>query len=270
MRYILLLSFIISLLSCKQDVRSTDTTLAQIEDTAAKEVRKETLRAWKAYVKYAWGHDNLKPLSRSYEDWYEGSLNISTIDAYSTLHLMGLSEETKRIERYVIDSLTFELDLDVKVFEVNIRILGGLLNMYYQTRNDTLLRMAQDFGDRLLPAFESTTGLPYFHVNLKTGKPSGNIINVAEAGSYLMEFGLLSYFTENPKYYQTAKRATKAVYQRRSRIGLLGRDLNVETGQWTEDESMAGAYTDSYFEYLYKAWGLFGDPELLTILEAHI
>ena len=135
MRYILLLSFIISLLSCKQDVRSTDTTLAQIEGTAAKEVRKETLRAWKAYVKYAWGHDNLKPLSRSYEDWYEGSLNISTIDAYSTLHLMGLSEETKRIERYVIDSLTFELDLDVKVFEVNIRILGGLLSIYEFTGN---------------------------------------------------------------------------------------------------------------------------------------
>lgn len=257
-------------LCCTESQKSKNGANVVHENLLAEEVRNETLRTWKAYVQCAWGHDNLKPLTKGYEDWYDESLNISIIDAYSTLHLMGFEEETHRIERYVIDSLSFDQDLDVKVFEVNIRVLGGLLNMYYQTQNDTLLQMAQDFGDRLLPAFESPTGLPYFHINLKTGQPSGNTINVAEAGSYLMEFGLLSYFTENPEYYQTAKRATKAVFDRRSEIGLVGRDLNVETGEWTIIESMAGAYVDSYFEYLYKAWLLFGDPELKTMYDAHI
>lgn len=270
MRNLFMLLFLASLIGCNSKSPKIDTKSVQADNPLAEEVRNETLRTWKAYVKYAWGHDNLKPLTKGYEDWYDESLNISIIDAYSTLHLMDFEEETHHIERYVIDSLSFDQDLDVKVFEVNIRVLGGLLNMYHQTQNDTLLQMAQDFGDRLLPAFESPTGLPYFHINLKTGQPSGNTINVAEAGSYLMEFGLLSYFTENPKYYQTAKRATKAVFERRSDIGLLGRDLNVETGEWAVTESMAGAYVDSYLEYLYKAWLLFGDPELKTMYDAHI
>ncbi|HRH39683.1 MAG TPA: hypothetical protein PK760_15140, partial [Flavobacteriales bacterium] len=29
----------------------------------AEEVRQETLRSWKAYKQYAWGHDALKPLT---------------------------------------------------------------------------------------------------------------------------------------------------------------------------------------------------------------
>jgi len=258
------------LMGCHSKSQEVDQKSVPTENPLADEIRNETLRTWQAYVEYAWGHDNLKPLSKGYEDWYEGSLNISSIDAYSSLHLMGFDVEIQRIERYVIDSLSFDQDLDVKVFEVNIRVLGGLLNMYHQTQNDTLLQKAQDFGNRLLPAFESPTGLPYFHINLKTGQPSGETINVAEAGSYLMEFGLLSYFTQDPKYYQAAKRATKAVFERRSTIGLLGRDLNVKTGEWTVTESMAGAYVDSYLEYLYKAWVLFGDPELKTMWDAHI
>ena len=93
---------------------------------------------------------------------------------------------------------------------------------------------------------------------------------VAEAGSYLFEFGILSYYTGNPVYYQTAKNADLRLLSMRSPIGLLGRDMNVDTGGWTMTQSMVGAYADSYFEYLYKSWLLFHDPEIKRIWDASI
>ncbi len=234
------------------------------------DVKNETIRTWNAYLKYAWPHDNLLPISKKYHDWYAESINMSPIDGYSTLKILGFEDEAKRIENFVVDSLRFDKDIYVKVFEVDIRILGGLLNIYEMTGNNKVLQKAQNFADRLLPAFNSPTGLPYYYVNLKTGATKGNIVNVAEAGSYIFEFGILSYYTQNPTYYQVAKKATKKIYSMRSKINLLGRDLDVETGNWTLTQSMVGAYADSYFEYLYKSWLLFKDPELKKMWDVQI
>lgn len=233
-----------------------------IENNLAEEVKKEMQRSWNAYKKYAWGHDVLKPLSKSYSDWYEKPLYISPIDAYSTLHLMGFKEDAWEIEAYVIDSLDFNQDIYAKTFEVNIRILGGLLAMYDISGKQQILEKAQDFADRMLPAFNTQTGIPKYWVNLKTGKTKGDTVNVAEAGTYLLEMGVLSYFTNDPKYYQAAKKATKAVYERRSDIGLIGDVIDVSSGEWVSETSHLCAGVDSYYEYLLKAWLLFGDPEL--------
>jgi hypothetical protein len=236
----------------------------------AADVKAETLRTWKAYVKYAWPHDELLPISRGYKDWYGESISIAPIDGYSTLKVMGFDAEAARIEAFVVNELSFQKDDYVKVFEVNIRILGGLLCIYEMTGNKAVLAKARDFADRLLPAFRTPTGLPYKFVNLATGARRDATVNVAEAGSYLFEFGLLSYYTGEPRYYQAAKRASLEINALRSSVGLLGRDLNVETGQWTMTQSMVGAYADSYFEYLYKSWLLFGDPEVKAVWDSSI
>ncbi len=236
----------------------------------AKEVADETLRAWRAYKKYAWGHDVLKPLSKSYTNWYKEPLYISPIDAYSTLKLMGWDEDAKEIENYVVDSLDFSKDIDAKIFEVNIRILGGLLAMYEHSQNTKILDKAQDFADRMLPAFNTKTGIPKYWVNLKTGVAKGDTVNVAEAATYTMEMGILSYYTKNPKYYQAGKKATMAIYNRRSKIGLIGDVIDVETGKWVSKQSHICAGVDSYYEYLYKSYLLFGDPELGEIWKESI
>ncbi len=85
-------------------------------DALAQQVKDETLRSWKAYKQYAWGHDALAPLTKSFSDWYAEPLYISPIDAYSTLHLMGFADEAKEIESYVVDSLNFDKDIDAKIF----------------------------------------------------------------------------------------------------------------------------------------------------------
>ena len=243
----------------------------------AADIRADTLRTWQAYKRCAWGHDELKPLSRSYHDWYGSPLQIAAIDGYSTLKLMGFKRETREIERYVIGQARFDRDQPVKTYEVYQRILGGLLCMYSYTHDPRILTKAEDFARRLLPAFASPTGIPYYYVNLKTGAATGNPVNVAEAASYVFEFGILSYYTHDPVFYRTGMRAERAIFARRSSIGLVGQSIDVETGKWLTDQSHVGAYIDSYYEYMYKASLLFGDPELRTmwaqsiaVINAHI
>src|SRR5262252_2739607 len=56
----------------------------------ADEVREEFVRVWRAYARYAWGHDELKPLSRAARDWYGESLLVTPVDALDTMILMHL------------------------------------------------------------------------------------------------------------------------------------------------------------------------------------
>ncbi len=235
------------------------------QNNLAENVKSETLRAWKAYKKYAWGADVLMPISKQSKNWYDETLSISPIDAYSTLYLMGFKQEAEEIEKYVIEKIDFNKDIYVKVFEVNIRILGGLLAMYQYSMNPQILEKAEDFADRILPAFNTPTGVPKYWVNLRTGKTKGDTVNLAEAGSYTLEMGILSYFTHKPKYYLAAKRATKAMYERRSELGLISDGIDVQTGElvWKNSHICAGA--DSYYEYLLKSYLLFGDEELGSI-----
>ena len=53
-----------------------------------------------------------------------------------------------------------------------------------------------------------------------------------------------------------------AVYSRRSELGLIGDVIDVETGEWVSTQSHICAGVDSYYEYLYKSYLMFGDPEL--------
>ena len=57
---------------------------------------------------------------------------------------------------------------------------------------------------------------------------------------------------------EIAEKATKAIYDRRSTIGLVGNHINIETGHWTLKESGIGSSIDSFFEYLFKGYLLFG------------
>jgi len=233
-------------------------------------VRHDTKRTWEAYKTYAWGKDVLLPLSKSGMNWYNESLGISPIDAFSTFVVTGLTDEADEVLSYVIDSIDFDKDFEAKVFEVNIRILGGLVSMYQLSGDDRILAKATDFGNRLMPAFQSEPGIPYYWVNLQSGAVKGKLVNVAEAGTYLLEMGMLSYFTGDPIYYQAAKRSTKAIFDRRSDIGLVGEVIDVETGQWVNTSSHICAGIDSYFEYLYKGWLLFGDSELKAMWDESI
>lgn len=227
----------------------------------AGQVRSEFLHAWRGYKKYAWGHDDLRPLSKTAHDWYQQSLYMTPVDALDTMILMGLKDEAESTKTFILANLSFDKDIYVKNFEVTIRLLGGLLSSYQLTGDKRLLALALDLGTRLLPVFDSPTGLPYRYVNLKTGKVRAAETNPAEAGTLLIEFGALSKLTGKPVFYDKAKRAVVEIYNRRSSLGLVGQRINVETGKWTHTDSHLSAEIDSYYEYLLKCWLLFDDQD---------
>jgi hypothetical protein len=236
----------------------------------ANRVKAEFLHAWHGYERYAWGHDALKPLSRTAHDWYGESLLMTPVDALDTLILLGCSDEAYKTRELIATKLSLDRDVYVKNFEITIRLLGGLLSSYQLTGDPRLLRLAQDLGQRLLPAFNSPTGLPYVFVNLRSGKVRDPITNPAETGTLLLEFGTLSKLTRNPIFYQKAKRALVETFKRRSPLGLVGSSINVETGQWLDPDSHISGGIDSYYEYLWKCWLLFGDKDCLAMWRASI
>jgi ER degradation enhancer, mannosidase alpha-like 2 len=226
----------------------------------AASVRGEFLHAWQGYVRYAWGHDELRPLSRTPHDWHAGTLLMTAVDALDTMLLMGLTDEAERTKAYLLERLTFDQDISVKNFEITIRILGGLLSAYQMTGDARLLAKAEDLGTRLLPVFDSPTGMPYMFVNLRTGKTSGAESNPAEIGTLVLEFGTLAKLTKKDVFYDKARRALVALFERRAKsTGLVGEGINVETGAWTNRQSHVGGAIDSYYEYLLKCEKLFGD-----------
>ena len=55
----------------------------------AAKVRREFLHAWGGYKQYAWGHDELRPLSKQPFDWYGVSLLMTPVDALDTMILIA-------------------------------------------------------------------------------------------------------------------------------------------------------------------------------------
>jgi Glycosyl hydrolase family 47 len=227
----------------------------------AARVRGEVLHAWRGYERYAWGHDELRPVSKSARDWYAQPLLMTPVDALDTLLLAGLADEAAKAKALIVERLSFDQDVSVKTFEITIRMLGGLLSGWQLTGDARLLRLAENLGTRLLPAFDSPTGMPYAFVNLRTGKTRGERSNPAEIGTLLLELGTLARATGKPVFYDKPKNALLQLYRRRSKIGLVGEEIDVRTGEWTSRASHVGGGIDSYYEYLLKCSRLFGDAD---------
>ena len=257
----LCLSFSLLTQGFAQPVQSSTAMTDSQKAEMADRVRQQFLHAWNGYRKYAWGHDALMPLSRKPHDWYAHSLLMTPVDGLDTMILMGLKPQADEARKLIDTQLNFDQDMYVKDFEITIRLLGSLLSSYELTGDKRLLELADDLGRRMLPMFNSPTGMPYEYVNLRTGAVRGAVSNPAEIGSLLIEYGTLARLTGKQEYYDKPKRAVVELYKRQSSIGLVGSGINVETGQWTDPAAGIMGGIDSYYEYLLKAAILFGDKD---------
>ena len=238
--------------------------------------------AYDSYMAHAFPQDELDPIhcsGRGPDQENPANININDalgdymltlVDSLSSLVIFGNETEFKRASKLVIENLNFEKDNTVQVFEATIRVMGGLIsahllatdkkqpfgNMNLPNYDNELLNLAHDLGVRLLMAFENkNTPLPYPRVNLKRGVPQTFLNNTCTsgAGTLLLEFGMLGVLLNDPIYEQVARKAMRSIFDKRSnQTGLLGNELNVNTGEWTGVMSGLGAGVDSYFEYLLK------------------
>lgn len=130
-----------------------------------------------------------------------------------------------------------------------------------------LLSLAEDVALRLLPAFNTSTGMPYGTVNFKYGVPKDEtpVTCTAGVGTFIVEFGALSRLTGNPVFEEKALLALDALQRHRSKIGLLGNHINVQTGKWVATDAGIGAGVDSYYEYLVKGGMMLQIPSLIEV-----
>eukprot|EP00660_Eupelagonema_oceanica_P017227 gene17227-12607_t len=206
--------------------------------------------AWQGYLDHAWPADELRPLSCSKNDGF-GGYALSVIDALDTLVVLGNLTEFADKVRWLVESdkgAFTDLDRRVSVFETNIRILGGLLSAHLLAERlltnhgpgppnpsfhygGELLDMARNLAERLLPAFDTPTGVPYNEINLKRGvnRQSGHATCPAASGTLVLEFGLLGVLTNDCRLIEVAHRAMAGTWRFRSVHDLVGTLLDINT-----------------------------------------
>uniref|UniRef100_T1JM49 alpha-1,2-Mannosidase n=1 Tax=Strigamia maritima TaxID=126957 RepID=T1JM49_STRMM len=213
--------------------------------------------AWAAYKEHAWGHDHLKPISKTYSDWF--GLGLTIVDSVDTILIMGLKEEYDDARQYISEVLNFDKNKDVNCFEVTIRVLGGLLGTYHLTNDELFKNKAVDLADRLLPCFSSKSGIPYSDVNLRSHRSHpprwGPDSSVSEVSTIQIEFKDLSRLTGDPKYEAAADKVSQHLHEQPKQDGLVPIFINAETGRFRPYTTITlGARADSYYEYLLKQW----------------
>ncbi|GLD75378.1 endoplasmic reticulum mannosyl-oligosaccharide 1,2-alpha-mannosidase-like protein, partial [Lates japonicus] len=234
-----------------------------LEVSAGKVDRLEAVRdafrhAWKGYKDHAWGHDELKPISKSFGEWF--GLGLTLIDSLDTMWIMGLKEEFEEAKNWVEKELSFNKNVDVNLFETTIRVLGGLLSSYHLTGDQLFLEKAKDLGSRLMPAFKTPSKIPFSDVNIGKGTAHPprwtSDSTLAEVTSIQLEFRELSRLTQDPQYQDVVNEVMKLVHKLPGKQdGLVPMFINTNSGQFTHKGVFTlGARADSYYEYLLKQW----------------
>lgn len=239
--------------------------LPAIGGDPAAEIREEFLHAWRGYKQYAWGYDEVMPISGKPKDFFiDGhSFGLSIIEAMDTLYVMGLDDELDACVTWLKTHLDFDVDGNVQMFEAIIRMVAGLITGYYATGERFLLDASRDLADRLLVCFtKSPSGAPYRFANLRTGAVSDPKSNLAEIGTNILEFADLTRLTGDPKYLQASMKAYEAVIAKRSALNLLGTGFDVERGEFIGTQDVApDEPVDSFYEYLWGGWQMLGNAQ---------
>jgi hypothetical protein len=232
-----------------------------------------------------------------------GGFALTLIDSLDALAVIGDLPAFRCAVSRAVYNVSVAQDASVSVFETTIRVVGGLLSAHLLASDPDLalwgggsgdggdgeglpcadalnpcedvpclpryegqlLHMADEVTRRLLPAFDTPTGLPYHRINLRTGvvDPVSRETCTAAAGTFLVEFGLLSRLTGDPTFEAVARRAVTALWQRRSSLGLVGSAIDAVDGNWRTAHTGVGGGIDSWIEYLLKAGILLDDDELV-------
>jgi len=217
--------------------------------------------AWAAYERDAMGDDEYHPISKSGSNLTDSGVGYAIIDAIDTMQVMGLQEEYNRTREWISSKLSFESDGNFNTFETTIRILGGLLSAYHLSNEDPLyLEKAIDLAERMMPVFNTPSGLPLSMVNLHLRKgvddpDNPGIVSTAEAATIQLEFRYLSFLSDNDRYWEAVELVMKIIKTARlPSSGLVPIFLSAKNGQFLASDIRLGSRGDSYYEYLLKQY----------------
>ncbi|KAF6752065.1 mannosyl-oligosaccharide 1,2-alpha-mannosidase [Ephemerocybe angulata] len=231
-------------------------------DPRKEEVRQTFLYAWKAYMDKAFPNDEVLPLSGRNTNKFNGWA-VTLVDSLDTMWLMGLKDEFKaavnsiKRQEFLTSSSGY-----APFFETIIRYLGGYLSAYALSGDKVLLSLADDLGERLLPAFNTEPiGWPAFSVRPGDGSINkGGSMLLAEMASCQVEYKYLSKATGRPEYYEKVENVMQHLYDADNYHGLLAERWYLN-GKPTNNHYTAGAGVDSAYEYFLKQYLQSGDQK---------
>ena len=232
-------------------------------------VKKAMQHAWAGYEKFAFGMDELKPISKKGNNRW-GGMGTTLVDSLDTLWLMNMTDEFYRARDWCGAHLNHNIDQKVSVFETTIRSLGGLLSAYDLSQDKVFLDEAKDLGKRLFRSFETKSGIPSGQVNLADGRAenirwNGNSAVLSEFGTLQLEFRALGRLSGIQAYKTKSEKVFKIMDDMNLPDGLYPYFLrnSGKKPEFTNDKITFGAMSDSFYEYMLKVWIQGGQTEPL-------
>ncbi|KAJ7486234.1 glycoside hydrolase family 47 protein [Mycena galericulata] len=213
-------------------------------------------QSYAAYKEFAFGHDELHPVSEGVGDDL-GGWGASLVDAMGTLVVMGLDDLFVGAVNYTrtINFNVPPVPQDISVFETTIRWVGGLISAYELSgfKYPILVEKAKEVADKLAFAWVGNNTIPYNTLDFLTNTPVVGTTNIAQAGTLLLEWTALSKYTKNETYGNLAIKSALTVAELPTPLpGLAPQVIDPATNQFDDAYITWGGGSDSYFEYLLK------------------
>ena len=235
------------------------------------EERQEALKLtfekrWATYRKGGWGYDQYNPATKMRQNVVDGGIGWVIVNNLDALILMNMTSELQEAHSWIFKSLNFDKDQELSTYEGTSRVLGGLLSAHYlsstfpsmapivttEDGEDLYLEKAIDLADRLLDAFESTTGIPYpkYNVMGSEQKPEGvDKLNtsIADSTGLQLELRYISKLTGEKLFWDSAEKVMQAIENARAKTYLLPQTISPEKGNFLNNHIKLGGGSDNYF-----------------------
>jgi mannosyl-oligosaccharide alpha-1,2-mannosidase len=194
------------------------------------------------------------------------------VDALSTAIVMGNQEAVQKILDHV-ETIDFSKTNDeVSLFETTIRYLAGMLSGYDLLKGpaanlaprasqvDALLSQSKKLADVLKFAFDTPSGVPHNDINITSKGNDGSRTNgLAVTGTLVLEWTRLSDLTGDDQYAKMSQKAQSYLLNPQPSSaepfpGLVGSNINISNGHFTDGAVSWNGGDDSFYEYLIKMY----------------
>ncbi|KAJ3920511.1 seven-hairpin glycosidase [Lentinula edodes] len=221
-------------------------------------VKEMFVDSYNAYRTYAWGHDDLLPVSASFTDGRNG-WGASIVDGMATMYIMGLDDFFNEALNFTqfINFNESQVVETVSIFETSIRYVGGLLSAYELSgkQHQILVDKAKEVADKMAYAWQTLPNqtIPFGEIWFSDNTAVVDTSNIAEAGTLDIEWSRLSLYTGNDTYTKLTEGSVRTIANLVTPLpGLAPQGIDPSSNTFVGDYLTWGGGSDSYFEYLIK------------------
>lgn len=194
------------------------------------------------------------------------------MDALSTAIIMGKADVVNTILEHISKIDYSKTSAQVSLFETTIRYMAGMLSGYDLLKGpasklvkdddlvDGLLSQSKNLADVLKFAFDTPSGVPQNDIDITTQANDGSRTNgLATTGSLVLEWTRLSDLTGDKQYAKMSQKAESYLLNPKPASsepfpGLVGSNINISNGHFTDASVHWNGGDDSFYEYLIKMY----------------